>query len=166
LAEDTKNGIMIPKSFLGSRADALMDIVILSLVVIVPIILYSWKRVKNREYSLHRNIQTLLTIVLFAVVFVFEMDMRAHGGIFKMVEGSTYSGTTFLNASVYIHTFFSITTSIIWVALIIFSWLKFPNPPSPAGLSKTHKLWGRIGMWDMILTGITGVQLYVFGFLL
>lgn len=157
---------MFPKSFLGSRADALMDIVILSLALIIPIILYSWKKAKNSNYPIHRSIQTTLTIVLFIVVSIFELDMRANGGIFKMIEGSSYSGTNFMNSSVYVHTFFSISTSIIWIGLIIISWLKFPNPPNPSAFSKTHIFWGKIGMLDMILTGITGVQLYIFGFLL
>lgn len=157
---------MFPNSFLGSRADALMDVVVLSLSLIIPIILYSWGRAKAGNFQRHRNIQVSLASVLLVVVSIFEYDMRLHGGIFEMVKGSSYAGTPFLNGSIYFHTFLSISTSLIWIVLIVFSLLRFNNPPRPNSFSTTHKLWGRIGMWDMILTGITGVQLYVFGFCL
>lgn len=155
-----------PASFLGARADALMDIVILSLAFIIPIILFSYKTVKEGNYALHKKIQLTLGIVLLLVVIIFEMDMRNHGGIFEMVKGSRYEGTTFLNASIYIHTFFSITTSLIWLVLIIASLFKFSKDPLPNAFSKRHRFWGKLGMIDMILTGLTGVQLYICGFFL
>jgi len=157
---------MFPPSFLGARSDALIDIVILSLVIIVPIILYSWRAVRARRYARHKRIQVTLCIVLFLVVALFEYDLRLQGGIFAMVKGSRFEGTTFLNGSIYLHTLLAITTSIIWVWLTIASWLKFPTPPRPARFSKTHQLWGKVGMVDMILTGVTGLQLYIFGFYL
>ena len=83
-----------------------------------------------------------------------------------MVKGSRFEGTAFLNFSIYFHTFLAITTALIWIWLVIASWLKFPNPPRPARFSKTHKRWGKIDMVDMILTGVTGLQLYIFGFYL
>ena len=157
---------MFPPSFLGARSDALIDIVILSLAIIVPIILYSWQKVRARAYLLHKRIQVTLCIVLFLVVALFEYDLRLQGGIFAMVKGSRFEGTTFLNGSIYLHTFLAITTSLIWLWLTAASWFKFPTPPRPTRFSKTHKLWGKIGMIDMILTGVTGVQLYIFGFYL
>jgi hypothetical protein len=71
-----------------------------------------------------------------------------------------------MNLSIYIHMFFSITTSIIWLLLIIFSLIKFPSDPHPNGFSKSHKFWGRLGMIDMVLTGLTGLELYIVGFVL
>jgi uncharacterized membrane protein YozB (DUF420 family) len=105
-------------------------------------------------------------IVLFIVVLLFEYDMKQNGGIFEMVKGSSYEGTTFLNFMIYFHTLLSITTSIIWIVLIIFSLKKFGKNPKPNAFSKAHKLWGKIGMWDMALTCITGLILYIFGFIL
>jgi len=156
----------IPDSFLGARADALMDLVILSLAIIVPVIIYSYQTVKKGNYAKHKKIQLTLFAVLVVVVGLFEYDMGTHGGIFEMVKGSRYEGTTFLNASIYTHTLFAITTSLIWLVLIIFSLFKFSKDPKPNQFSKAHKFWGRIGMIDMLLTGITAVQLYIVGFFL
>lgn len=105
-------------------------------------------------------------IVLFIVVILFDYDMTQNGGIFEMVKGSAYEGTFFLNFTIYFHTFLSISTSLIWIVLIILSLIKFDKSPKPNSFSKTHKLIGKIGAWDMALTCITGLILYVFGFML
>jgi uncharacterized membrane protein YozB (DUF420 family) len=115
---------------------------------------------------LHKRIQLTMFIILFFVVLLFEYDMKQNGGIFEMVKGSAYEGTFFLNFTIYFHVFLSISTSLIWIILIIASLIKFGKNPKPGKFSKTHKLWGKIGMWDMALTCITGLMLYIFGFVL
>ena len=156
-----------PPSVCGARCDVLMDIVVVSMVIILPLLWYSFKKVRHeRNYRRHKNIQLGMFIILFFVVLLFEYDMKQNGGIFAMVKGSAYEGTFFLNFMIYFHTFLSITTSAIWIILIILSLKKFGRDPRPGKFSKTHKFWGRIGMWDMALTCITGLILYVFGFVL
>jgi putative membrane protein len=159
--------LTFPPSMFGARCDMLMDIVVMSMLIILPLLWYSYVKVRrDRAFGRHRTIQLYLFVVLFFVVLLFEYDMQQHGGIFEMVKGSSYEGTFFLNFTIYFHVFLSITTSLIWIVLIILSLRKFGNPPRPNAFSKTHKLWGRIGMWDMALTCITGLMLYVFGFIL
>lgn len=156
-----------PPSFLGARCDILMDIVVISMAIILPLLWYSMKKVKHEhQYKLHKNIQLTMFIILFLVVLLFEYDMMQNGGIFEMVKGSSYEGTIFLNFMIYFHTFLSITTSLIWTILIIASLIKFGRDPKPGKFSKTHKFWGKIGMWDMALTCITGLILYIYGFVL
>lgn len=120
----------LPNSIFGARCDVLMDIVVVSMAIILPLLWYAIKKVKHdRNYSLHKKIQLYMFIILFFVVLLFEYDMKANGGIFEMVKGSSYEGTAFLNFMIYFHTFLSITTSIIWLILIIASLRKFGNPP-------------------------------------
>ena len=61
----------------------IIDIVNVSFLVITPIILWSWLRARHGAYTLHRNVQISLFLVLLVVVFLFEMDLRSLGGIFK-----------------------------------------------------------------------------------
>lgn len=151
----------------GARCDVLMDIVVISMAVILPLLWYSIKKVREEKaYRVHKRIQLYMFIILFFVVNLFEWDMKQNGGIFEMVKGSSYEGKFFLNFMIYFHTFLSITTSLIWIILIIVSLIKFPKDPQPNNFSKRHKFWGRIGMWDMALTCITGLILYIFGFVL
>ncbi|MEK6578464.1 MAG: DUF420 domain-containing protein [Bdellovibrionota bacterium] len=157
---------MFGPSFLGTRADALMDLVILSLIIVVPALFVSYSEVKRKRFKKHRNIQVGLASVLTVAVGLFEYDLKSLGGIFKITEGSSYAGTWILNCSIYTHMVFSLSTAPLWIGLILASLLKFPNPPKPGSFSNAHRIWGRIAMVDMLLTGITAVNLYVIGFVL
>lgn len=44
--------------------------------------------------------------------------------------------------------------------------MKFGKDPRPGKFSRTHRRWGKIGMWDMALTCITSLMVYVYGFVL
>lgn len=155
---------MLPQGFLGTRADVLMDLVIVSLAAILPILWFSWTRARRGAWGTHKRTQLALGITLAVVVSLFETDLRMAGGIFELTKASAFHGTALLNASIWIHMALSISTALIWLALTIASVRKFNSPPRPSAFSSTHKLWGRVGMIDMALTGISGIELYVVGF--
>lgn len=157
---------MFPGGFLGTRADLLMDIVIVALVAVVPIVLYNWRLARNGEYARHKAMQIALATLLALVVALFEYNLRLQGGIFVATAASSYAGTATLNAWIYLHTFFAITTVIVWIVLIVRSLRRFPKPPAPNDFSATHRAWGRIGMVWMLLTGITALPVYVYGYAL
>lgn len=154
---------MLPRGFLGTPADILMDIVIVSLVAILPVLWFSFTRARSAQWATHKKTQVILGATLAVVVVLFETDMRLAGGIFEMTKASAYAGTSLLKASVYIHTLLSIATSVIWLWLTITSLRRFASPPVP-GPFPNHRLWGRLGMIGMTLTGLTGIELYVVGF--
>lgn len=158
--------MMFPPGFLGTKADVLMDIVICSLVLFIPALWISYRKVKAENYLIHRNLQILMAAILTVIVLIFEWDIRSSGGIFKMAEGSRWAGTLFLKTSFYIHLFFSGITSVVWISLITLSLLKFGNPPSPGSFSRIHRFMGRAGMLGAILTSLTGIEIYVIGFVM
>lgn len=136
--------LSLPSSFFGARCDVLMDIVVISMAIILPLLCYSVKKVRDEHnYKAHKKIQLTMFFVLFFVVLLLEYDMKQNGGIFEMVKGWSYEGTFFLNFMIYFHTFLSITTSLIWIVLIIASLIKFGSNPQPGKFSRTHKFWGR-----------------------
>jgi len=156
---------MFPPGFLGTRADLLIDIVNISFIIILPILLWSWRTVRiNKNYAKHRAIQLYLGVTLGIVVLIFEIDLKMSGGIFELVKGSAYEGTALLLWTIYIHTFFAISTSLIWVLLIAASLIKFDNPPKPNQFSRFHRIAGRTGMITMAMSCITAPPLYYFGF--
>ncbi|HNC95757.1 MAG TPA: DUF420 domain-containing protein [Myxococcota bacterium] len=157
---------MYPPSPFGTRSDLLIDLVVLSLVVVVPLLGLSWWKVRQKAWLFHRNLMLGLSGVLAVAVTLFELDLKAHGGIFELTRESRFAGTDFLYASIYIHTFFSISTAMLWLSLIVVSLRRFASPPAPNTFSRMHRIWGRIAMIDMLLTGITGVELYVVGLVL
>lgn len=157
---------MFPQGFLGTRADLLMDIVIVALVAVVSIVLYNWSLARHRRYARHRTLQLALAGLLALVVGLFEYNLRLQGGIFAATASSSYAGTVTLDFWIYLHTFFAITTVVLWAVLIFASLRRFPQPPEPGPFSATHRRWGRIGMVWMLLTGVTSLPVYVLGFAL
>jgi hypothetical protein len=162
-------GSLFPPGFLGTRADVLIDIVMVSFAVILPTLIISWRYARNRaglpgQLTLHRNIQITLCVTLTIVVAIFEYDLSTSGGIFALTAGSAYEGTLILDVSVYTHTLLAVATSVVWLGLVVASWFKFPRPPEPNAFSDRHRFWGRLGMVTMMLTGLTAIPLYYFGF--
>lgn len=157
---------MFPQGFLGTRADLLMDIVIVALLAVVPIVLYNWHLARRGDYPRHKALQITLATLLALVVGLFEYNLRLQGGIFVATAASSYAGTPTLNFWIYLHTFFAITTLVIWIVLIALSLRRFPKPPAPNAFSGTHRLWGRVGMVWMLVTGLTSLPVYVYGYAL
>lgn len=157
---------MFPPGILGTRADILIDIVMLSFIIILPLLIYSWRLARvRRDYAMHRKVQLTLGISLGVVVAIFEYDLSVSGGIFELTKGSAYEGTAILAWSVYVHTAFAVLAAFLWAGLIIVSLFKFENPPKPNAFSKTHRILGRAGMITMIGAGVTAPPLYYFGFM-
>jgi putative membrane protein len=157
---------MFPQGFLGTRADFLMDVVILALVAVVPLVLYNWSLARRGQYGIHKTLQVSLAVLLAVVVGLFEYNLRLQGGIFEATKASSYAGSFTLDFWIYFHTFFAITTIIVWATLIVLSLRRFPSPPVPGAFSATHRRWGRIGMIWMLVTGVTSLPVYVYGFAL
>lgn len=155
---------MLPSGFLGTRGDILMDLVILSFIIILPVLIFSWFKVRGRDYQTHKRTQLWLAGILAVAVILFEIDIRLSGGTFALVAPSPYAEEWWLTAIIYGHLFVAVLTSIVWAVLIYFSLKRFDKPPKPGAFSATHRLWGRLGMITMILTGLTAYPLYFFGF--
>ena len=155
---------MLPPGFLGTRGDILIDLVIVSFIVIVPVLLFSWRTVRHGGYAVHRRTQLWLGITLAVAVLLFEIDIRMAGGTFALVAESPHADAWWLTAIIYIHLIIAVVTAVIWAWLITVSLKRFGNPPAPGAFSATHRRWGRAGMVGMILTGLTAYPLYFFGF--
>jgi hypothetical protein len=67
---------MFPQGFLGTRADFLMDVVILALIAVVPIVLYNWRLAREGRYDRHKLFQVGLALLLGLVVGLFEYNFR------------------------------------------------------------------------------------------
>lgn len=157
---------MLPSGFLGTRGDILMDLVMLSFVIILPLLILSWAKVRAAEYQTHRKIQLSLAILLAIAVAAFELDLKLSGGIFTLTADSAYAGTVLLNSLIYGHMVVAIASVLVWVPLVIFSLRRFPRPPEPNDFSAKHRFWGRIGMVLMMLSGSSAIPLYYVGFAL
>lgn len=152
--------------FLGTPASLMLDVVVCSLIVVVPALLYSIYVVRyKRNYLLHKRLQITLFWVLAVAVTLFEVDMRLSGGFWEMAAQSRYIDTAFLKWLLRVHLFFSITTAVLWVVTFVTAMKKISNPPGPGGFSRAHLLMGRIAVIDMVATVVTGLMVYYYGFM-
>ncbi len=151
---------------LTERSDLIIDLVLLSTLVLVPLIVVAWRRARRSEYRRHRNTMLVTTLLLFVAVTAVEMHLRALGGLFVLTEGSRFEGTAFLHWSAWIHVGISTIAGIWWAALVRVSLWKFPNPPEPTPFGRYHRFAGRTALVLMALTGITGLELYGIAFLM
>lgn len=156
---------MFGPSFLGARGDALIDIGMLSIVAVVPILLWSWRLARQGQWTLHKRVQLSTAAVLGVVVLLFEIDLSRMGGIFAVTAGSAWEGTATLNFWIWTHTGFAISSTIVWLLLVIASLIRFPSPPQPKFFA-THRYFGRLAMTLMLGSGLTAIPMYIYGFIL
>lgn len=153
--------------FLGFRASLMLDVVVCALVLVVPLLLYSLYVVKvRRNYTLHRNLQMLLGIVLGIAVIAFEIDMRMQGGWEQIVGKREIASDHFeqIRKMLYVHLVFAISTPFLWTATIVLALRRFANPPLPSPHSRLHKKLGWLATIDITLTSVTGLMFYYLAF--
>lgn len=150
--------------FLGTRASIMLDVVVIALLLVVPALLYSLYIVRYKnDYTQHKWIQIVMSIVLFIVVGLFEIDMQMQGGFWAMAE-NTPTDRDFMNRLLSVHLVFSISTFFLWLITFVTAWKKFPSPPAPGAFSKFHRRIAWVTVIDMVLTVVTGYMVYYFGF--
>ena len=164
----------------------MLDVVFLAMFAVLVALAASVYLVRyRRSYLLHKRIQLTLGAVLLVTVALFEADMRINGWQDRAAT-SPYFGTIerpgpvlstmylkllgraevpgWVFTSLAIHLFFAVTTSLLWIWVIVRALRHFPKPPAPNEHSPSHKLWAWIAAFDMGMTALTGWIFYVLAF--
>ncbi len=149
--------------FLGTRASLMLDLVSLAMLAVLPVLGFSiWMVKYRRRFALHKRIQLILAGVLLVAVAAFETEMR-FAGWRERAEASPYFPTT-VDTSLYIHLFFSVSTALLWIFVIVQALRKIPKPPGPSPYSPRHIFWARLAAIDLLLTAVTGWIFYWLAF--
>lgn len=159
--------------FLGYDSSFMLDVVVCALVLVVPTLLWSLYEVKfRRRYTLHRNLQIALGVVLLLAVTAFEVDVQlVHGGWENIVnkpgrpprvsEEDLQTVRTVLS----VHLVFAVSTPLLWAVTLVLALRRFANPPQPGPHSRLHKTLGWFSTVDITLTSITGLAFYYVAFM-
>lgn len=156
------------KGFLPYHATFMLDFVLISLILVVPILLFGLFQAHKRNYALHAKTMVFLGILLLVVVAFFEIDMQLSGGIEVILKNADRLNayTAGFKNLLYIHLFFAISTCILWAYTTILAVKKFGlNNPQPNSYSKTHKLLGRLATLDIVGVALTGFAVYYMAFI-
>jgi uncharacterized membrane protein YozB (DUF420 family) len=154
--------------FLPFNATFMLDFVLISLVLVVPILIFGLIQVHKKNYKLHAQTMLALGLLVLVVVIAFEVDMRYSGGIEAILttSGRQLAYTPAFKTLLGIHLFFAISTCILWVFTTIDAIKKFGlKNPQPGQYSKKHKLLGKITTLDIVGVAITGFAVYYMGFI-
>lgn len=159
---------MFPPGFFGTRADVLMDLVLVVFIVLPGLMHWAVRLVRKGRHRSHRNFQVVSVVAILAAVVLFEVDVRVSGGSATLLGPSPLWQSGFLKPFLIVHVLIAVTTFLAWLILDIRSWRRFGGGSFelPGGFSPTHRRWGKsivVGVW---LTSLTGIGLYVMGFAL
>ncbi|WNC72152.1 hypothetical protein RGQ13_18830 [Thalassotalea psychrophila] len=159
---------MFPQGFFGTRADLMMDLVIVAFIIIMPLLVISWRTARSGNHLGHAKMQISLSVILAVAVVIFELDLKLSGGMAVLTKDSTYFGTNTLNYWMWGHTLIAIITTLLWAVLVILSIKKFKLPPNTKTnpFRKFHRPLGYCGMISMFATGLTSFPLYYYGFMM
>lgn len=150
--------------FLGTRASLMLDVVFLAMFAVMPVLIASvWLVRYRRNFIWHKRLQLALAAVLGVAVTAFEIDIRLHGWRDR-AEASPFYGDGVLFPVLYIHLFFAVSTTVLWVVVIVRALRRFPAPPLPSEHSASHIFWGRLAAIDMGMTTVTGWTFYYLAF--
>lgn len=156
--------------FLGYHASFMLDAVVVALILVVPALLFSLYSVKvKRQYTLHRNLQITLALLLLAAVTAFEVDLHLIQGGWKNVvrKGPELSQAQFnhIQNVLRFHLIFAASTPFLWLITIVLALRSMPNPPMPCAHSNLHKKLGWASTIDLVMTSVTGLFFYYTAFI-
>lgn len=150
--------------FLGTRASLMMDLVVVAMFLVVAVLVVSIQLVKRGHYLTHKRIQLTLAFLLLLTVTGFEIDVRVNGWRGRAAGEIGGSPSPVVFWALYVHLLFAISAVVLWPIVVTRALRNFPNPPAPALHSVSHKRWGRLAAWTMVLTAVTGWVFYGLAF--
>ncbi len=156
---------MFPQGFLGTRADFLTDLITVGYGIIPTILYLSSLRARRGQHRLHRNVQCLCLALLTVILILFEVNIRSRGGSDALYLQSSFAETPMLRFSLLGHLAIAVSTYLGWVALTVVSWRRFQTA-LPGGFSAVHRRVGIAVIVGNVATSVTGIWLYVIGFVL
>ncbi|MHC4390850.1 MAG: DUF420 domain-containing protein [Planctomycetota bacterium] len=153
----------MPPGFLGTRADLLVDLV---LVVNTIAPLWAWvatRMAKERDFAGHKRLQLVLFVLAFLAVLALEGRIRFGGGSGSLVAGSPHVGTSLMSVVFVLHIGPAVATYILWAWLVVVSLRRAPDR-LPGDFSRRHRRVGFTVLAGLAWTAISGGLVYYLSF--
>lgn len=156
------------KGFLGYQPIFMIDLVLVSQILILPLLALALYCVKKHHYRWHSRIMVLLTIILLIAVILFETEIRLNGGmkgIAAMVGREAHVTTDFFRGLFFFHLLICGLTAPLWL-YILYKGIKsfgFQNP-APTAYGATHKKTALIALGGAFLIALSGAGCYYLAF--
>ena len=155
---------MSATGFLGTRADALVDIAIVFFIAAPFLMAYALRLAKQRRFRSHQRVQLAVLLAGVAAILLLEVSIR-FGGASAAYRESSLHGHAMVTSLFVAHLVIAFPTIASWCALAIVSSRRFSRE-LPGSFSAKHRRWGGLTFVGVWLTCITGAGLYVIVFAL
>lgn len=156
---------MFPPGFLGTRADLLTDVITVG-YGLIPLVLYlSARMARAGAHRRHRAVQTGCLLALTVILILFETNIRLKGGSQALFVTSSFAETPLLRFTLLGHLAIAVATYLGWVALTVVSWRRFGHA-LPGSFTQRHRSLGQCVIVGNVATAVSGVWLYIVGFVL
>ena len=130
-----RGGCAVTDGFLGTRASATLDLVVVALAVGLPLLMASiWLVRYPKFYRWHQRLQTTIGSMLFLTIVAFEMDVRFFGWRDRAAASSYWmSGPAndWVDYSLWMHLAFAIPTPFLWAGVLWAAWREISVSPLP-----------------------------------
>lgn len=148
-----------------SRASGVMDFIVIAMALLLPFLFFSIYQIRvNKNKRLHRHLQTVLGIILFLSVVVFEIDVRLSGWREAAEPSQYYDSWVF--PLLWLHLLGAIPTFFLWVGAL-YQGLSSMTADVASDLKiKRHKRLGSLASYGLVYTAMTGWIFYIFAFVL
>jgi uncharacterized membrane protein YozB (DUF420 family) len=151
------------RGFLGTDAPFMMDVVVVSLIAVVPLLVLSIVNAKQGNMELHRKFQWILTITLGVAVVLFEAEMRLVGGIANIMPIERYTLT--FRLYLWLHIAIAVTTLVMWVVTLRGAKSNYEKSAMKGDYGSRHRMFGYVCALSLVLTSVTGLGVYGWCFL-
>lgn len=155
----------MPPGFLGTRANLLVDLVLIFNLAAPVWAYWAAKKARTAQYQTHARLQLALIAVMFCCLFSLEGYIRISGGSGSLIVGSPYAGTTLLRAVFIAHIGPAAVTYLLWLVLVIVS-MRRRSSRLPGDFSRRHRFYGLAIMAGLVWIAISAIAVYLLGFTL
>ena len=152
---------MPANGFLGTRADALIDVAIVFFVLAPFLMAYALRLAARHRHREHRNLQAGLLAGAIVAVLMLEISIR-FGTAGEAYAASSLYGPSMVALFV-VHLAVAVPTFVVWCWLAVLSWRRFSRTlPGPFG--RRHGRLGKLTFAGLWLSSATGTAMYIMGF--
>lgn len=157
--------VSMPAGFLGSRADLLTDLSLLTFILLPLIMPLGFRLAQQGRHLAHRNAQITFLLVMTAAVLALEIDIRLRGGSGALAGQAVAIPRLAARLLLAVHLLIAVSTWIGWIVFAVRSARRFRSS-LPGDFSPAHRRWGRRIWIGVALTAATGTLLYISTFVM
>jgi len=145
--------------FLGTRAPYYMDGIIVYLLLLPILIVFSISFATNRQYGLHRFMQTILFLLTLVAVVFFNYGIHMIENFDNLVLTSSLNHDEAFYLLI-LQTILSMIMLVLWLSTLLFAISDRRRRALPGFYSRSHKKSGRRLFVVIILAILTILCLY------